>query len=276
MFSGEYQSARMHLEEGLSLAQAAGKRWLIAGLYYFLGHVARTTDYAEAAEYYRAGLAIYQEIEDRRTMVGVIFFLAEVTRLSGNLAEARHYADQSLALIQESGAQNLMPWSLLALGHVAHDLKDYEEARQRFQASFELARQVGANVVSVWAQEGLGAVALAQGHTMEARQHFYAALQQATEMRAVQQVISLLIHWAEILSSQCQAGSERAVEWLAQVLHHPACAYENRVQTEHLIDQLRPTVPPDAFAAAWERGQSRLIEEIVNEILRDEITVGEC
>jgi predicted ATPase/DNA-binding SARP family transcriptional activator len=274
-FSGEYRSARMHLEEGLTLAQATGKRWLIAGLYYFLGHVARTEDYAEAAEHYQASVTIYQEIGDRRAMTGAIFFLAEVTRLSGNLAEARRYADQSLMLAQETDARNLMPWSLLALGHVAHDLKNYEEARQRFQASLELARQIGINAVSVWAQEGLGAVALALGRAAEARRHFYAALQQAVEMRAVQQVIGLLIHWADLSAGQGQAEQERAVEWLAHVLHHPACAYENRVQTKRLIDQLRPTVPPDVFAATWERGQSRPIEEIVSEILRNEMTAGE-
>jgi hypothetical protein len=91
-------------------------------------------------------------------------------------------------------------------------------------------------------------------------------------MRAGQQIVDLLIHWAELSARQGQAGQECAVEWLSQILRHPATALEHRVQAERLTDQLRAAVPQEAFAIAWERGQSRPIEEIVSEILREEIS----
>jgi hypothetical protein len=66
---------------------------------------------------------------------------------------------------------------------------------------------------------------------------------------------------------------ERAAELAALSRYHPERVEETRIKAEGLLDQLRPKLPPDVYAAAVARGQARDLAATIGELL-DELTEG--
>ncbi len=259
---GRYQAARAYVQQGLSLAQVSQDRWLIGIAFTCLGLCARWHDYAEAAQYFQTGLTIFRELGDWHRMAAPLLYLGEAIRLSGNLADAKLHLDSSLSFARENRIRQLEAWTLWNLGEVAYALEEYSEAQHCFVEGLAVARQVGDNHVIVSCLAGLGSVALRLGHDSEAQAYFHTALQRAVETQAWPHVAGLLVRRAEMLSRRDQAAQVRAVEWLALAVRHPAITQESRTCAERLLDLLRTALPPEAFAAAWERGLTHTMENI--------------
>jgi tetratricopeptide (TPR) repeat protein len=259
---GRYQAARAYVQQGLSLAQVSQDRWLVGIAFTCLGLCARWHDYAEAAQYFQAGLTIFRELGDWHRMAAPLLYLGEAIRMSGNLTDAKLHLDSSLSFARENRIRQLEAWTLWNLGEVAYALEEYSEAQHCFVEGLAVARQVGDNHVIVSCLARLGSVALRQGHDSEAQAYFHTALQRAVETQAWPHVAGLLVRRAEMLSRRDQAAQVRAVEWLALAVRHPAITQESRTCAERLLDLLRTALPPEAFAAAWERGLTHTMENI--------------
>ncbi len=260
---GQYQAAGTYARQGLSLAQASQDRWLVGTALACLGLCVRWQDYAEAARYFRESSEAFKEVGDRHRMAAPLVYLGEAIRLSGNPTESKLHLEDSLTFARENHIQQLEAWTLWNLGEVAYAAQEYEEAQREFRAGLTVARQVGDNQMIVSCQAGLGSVALMQGDDSAAQAYFHAAFQRAVETQAWPHVAGLLVRRAEMLSRRDQAAQERAVEWLALAVRHPAITQESRTHAERLLDLLRGALPPEAFAAAWERGLTHTIENIL-------------
>jgi hypothetical protein len=109
---------------------------------------------------------------------------------------------------------------------------------------------------------------LKQGDKREAKEYFHAAFQQAFETQAWPHVVDLLIRRAEMLAGQSEAKQERAVELVALALHSPMVWQTAKARAERLTAELRASLPPERFKAAWRRGQVCTLESTVREILQ--------
>lgn len=268
MSQGDYQPAKAYLQESVKLAQASRDRWLIGTALASLGLCVRFQDYAEAAEYFQESVAMFKQAGDQHRMKISLLYLGEAVWPLGRLAEAKQYLDESLVFARQTHTSQMEAWSLANLGEVAYASGEYLEAQCCFREGLALAEQVGDNWVTVSCRAGLGSVALKQGDKAEAKEHFHIAFQRAVETQAWPHVVDLLVRRAEILAGQGEAQQERAVELVAQALHSPLVWQTARARAERLFAELRASLPPDTFTAAWQRGQARTLESTVGEALQ--------
>jgi tetratricopeptide (TPR) repeat protein len=272
---GQHELAATHLREGLTLATAAKERWLVGVLLTFAGHVAQAKDLAEAIGYYRNSVAAFESIGDQRTVATPLYFLGATLYYSGNLAEAKRCLQECLASARETGVRQQAAWSLASLGDIALNSGDFAEAQHRYQESLALSEEIGDSGLTVVNQAALGIVAGMSGDDAAAKDAFRKACKKTIDMRAWPQLVGLVVRWATFLATQGKIEQKYVVEWVAQALHQPFIKQGDKLLAERLLDRLRATVPPDVLATAQGRGQARPLEEIVNEIMQHETTIGE-
>jgi tetratricopeptide (TPR) repeat protein len=111
----------------------------------------------------------------------------------------------------------------------------------------------------------LGDIALTTGDLQEARQYYHQGLALAVDKPFAQLKVYVLLGPARWLA---QFGEvERAAELAALALHHPDSVEEVQDKARQLLAGLESQLPPDAFAAAQERGRARDLEATLAELL---------
>ena len=117
-------------------------------------------------------------------------------------------------------------------------------------------------------------MALSQGEIGKARAHTLQGLRVAEEIGLEREILNLLYDLARVRVAEGEP--ERAVEFLGLVLGHPA-SYEGRMgggrirdSVQALLADLETELPLQDYAMALERGNSRNVDEVVDEILSGE------
>jgi hypothetical protein len=103
-----------------------------------------------------------------------------------------------------------------------------------------------------------------------AGQYFNQALQEATEIKAFPQILKILVGVATLLA---ETGERTEAVALLAILHpHLLDHKETATQAKPLMDKLEGELSPDAFIAAWERGQTQTLDTMVTAILVGELS----
>ncbi len=177
-------------------------------------------------------------------------------------AQAEHLAQEAVALAQDIGDLGMIWNAHDTLGDVKYALGDFEHARQLFQQNLVGMSDAVHTFMRPRTHGQLGFVALASGTDVEqSQQHFTQSLDRATYPR---EKVDSLIGFA-ILAARGH-NPEYAVELLAVT-----CPYDfpdiHSKEAARLRADLAAKLPPEVFAAAWERGAERTLDEVVAELL---------
>ena len=141
---GDYEMARLQLEQALALARDAQLRQVEADSLRNLGIISHHQgDDARATAYYEQALHICREIGDQLGESALLNNLGNVSTDQGDDAGARAYYEQSLRICREIGDRYGDGMALGNLGIVSHRLGDYVGARTYYEQSLRIYREIG-------------------------------------------------------------------------------------------------------------------------------------
>jgi tetratricopeptide (TPR) repeat protein len=225
--------------------------------------------HAEAAAQYGQVVEVYRQLGADILIARFTAFQAEASRWAGAYERARSQAHQVLDIAQERGAPRLKICGIASevLGSVALAEGAWAEARPLFAGSADIYRENRA-------QDNLGQVSgclcYAEhrlGHRVEAGRHLRKALQVSVEVPTFTAVLYALSISAVLLADQGQV--ERAAELYALATRYPFVANSRWFEdvAGRPISAAAAALPPEAIAAAQERGRARELEATMRELL---------
>ncbi len=301
-----YPAARRRLEESIALARQAGTIAASVSAVHRLGLVAREQgDFALARDCLAETIAFTRETGDQARTAQALIDLGWVDYRLGMHEEARGHMEEGLAYSQSAGDKDAESHALNGLASIATRQGDFARARQALIRRIELNRQMGDRNgeavafnnlgVMAWLQKAyvaarqyyeqalsimqkagnlrnqanttanLGLVEVALGDYGAAQAHFYQALQVAMSIGFAPVALEALGGLAAMLAHQGQ--TDRPLELLGLVLHHPALRIDTKVNAQLVVDFLQRQVGPAACAAGLARGQNLRLEEVAGEVL---------
>ncbi|MCL4299121.1 MAG: AAA family ATPase [Anaerolineae bacterium] len=277
---GEYAEAQSLLQEGLDIyreRQVQRGTGLCLGV---LGMVAQSRgEYLEAKCLMQQAGVVLKESGNQRWLSADLSFLSALVGASGERQEAKQLLQESLALSREIGDLWTLGISLNHLGALTYlgGAAEWPEAKRLHQQSLAIFKEIGEPWGTAVALNHLGQTTYALGELQESKQYILAALKTAMEGQVFPAALEALVGLAALLTRQPEGetGSalnqreERALELIGLVWHHPVSSQETRDRANRLLVELKGRLPPQAVAAAQEKGRARIFEEVVAEILRE-------
>jgi DNA-binding CsgD family transcriptional regulator len=142
MLQGDYEGARVLLEEYLALAREVQDKAEIAQALHNLGDNARFQgDYPRARAYLEESLSVCQELGDKRLTAMTLNILGLVARWQGDLAQAAALHRESFVLSRELGEKLCLAQSLEGLAAV-DGIQQSPERAARLLGAAEAMREV--------------------------------------------------------------------------------------------------------------------------------------
>ena len=143
-FQGDFELARAHLDESVSLYRALDDRGGLAFALYNLGQVRLGQQDAEPARAVaEESVALFREARDEWRLALALQGLGVIVTAQGDTAAGERLQEESLALFQRLGDRWGIGLSLSGLGRVAYARGDYAAARQQFEAALAIRRRAG-------------------------------------------------------------------------------------------------------------------------------------
>jgi tetratricopeptide (TPR) repeat protein len=268
--------ARQLLEESLDISRELELGQVMSRVLWRLGLLSLIQGaHREAEGYCREALRVARQVASHKDAGYALAFLGHSAYARGDYEEARQSYEESLALFKRVGVLWAVGRLHSHLGDVALAAGDYEEAREHHRGALAAYQDVGV----YWVEEAvawggcwgvavslqtLGDIALAMGDDREARQRYRRALEMAIDDPHLELRLHVMLGSARWLAREGKV--ERAVELAALARHHPASVEETKEKAGALLDELRTGLPPDAYAAAEERGRTLDLEDALADL----------
>jgi hypothetical protein len=155
------------------------------------------------------------------------------------------------------------------LSLIAFIERDYGLADEYAKQSLALARKSGKEQYIAEGEIMMSVLAAVKGDARTGRQFFQSALRRMQHMPYYGTPVAFLAAPYVVFAA---GEPERALEYLSFIINHPktkqfACLLVNPLRAE-----LETQLSDEAYAAAWERGQSLDIETVVAALLAESTT----
>lgn len=273
---GDLAGARIRLEESIPLAREAEDGRTEAEALTNLGVISITVrDFERAEIELTAAAALWRAADDAWGIAFVVNALAGLAGLQGDLDLSRKLRLEAVEMSRAAGSRDWEARALTGLGIIARHEGDHESARAYLREALSRFREVG-NVFHT-------ALTLRQyAHTLldgGDREHAGEALREClTLYRSIGQVAGVA---ACLLSIGCLFGAEgraeRAVRWLgaadrALESHPGAFQPADAADRDRTLARARAELGVEAFDALWSKGRQSALEELIEELEREEVT----
>jgi tetratricopeptide (TPR) repeat protein len=216
---GDYASAERYHLQNLALRRSLGDLQGVAGTLNNLGIVAMEQGkYAEARPFFEESMQIGRDTNDQGMLATVLNNLGRVARYEGDYDAAETYQQESLALRREQGDISGLAYSLYNLSQLAQLRGEWDRAAALYVESLDMMGQAADQTILAMGIEGLARTWGRAGRLEEAVQ----LLGAATTLR-------------ETIGSPLYAAEQ--------------ADYDADVAS------IRAQLAPEAWDAAWERGQ---------------------
>ena len=268
----KYAEARALCEQGLALFRELGDQFGVADSLHSLGHITVNQDDLEAAQsYLKESLFISQALENKIGYVEALGDLGLVAYLKRDYTVAQSYLEESLKLFQEA---NLLPGVVSALnrlGDLARCQGDYQKAEQLYQQGLSLYREMGDLDEIPSMLHNLGYTAQHTNEPLKALALFREALFIQYKMGNRGGIAECLMGLAGVFAQQGQVKTGARLLGAAEALRVKVGSSlwpANCVECDRILACLKESLDEQAFAAAWNEGQSLTIEQAVAEATR--------
>jgi non-specific serine/threonine protein kinase len=294
---GQLDAAQPLFEQALALCRRVNDQWGIARSLAMLGHQARSAaDYERAIMLGEESLALARQIQVQDSIFWALSLLAQAYRLKGELGRARTLAEElvrsersyfglyQLGLIAEDAGDyhraaelfqegsDSQPWSVhwnwwrVCLSRVVRKEGNRDRAIRILEEDLVLARQTGAHERTPWILICLAELDQGARETASGRYLLAEGLDLARREGNRQSIAyGLLVGARRARESAAPLRSVRLFGAADAVLPRLQFVgdYFEKSDYERILNGLRATLPPDAFAAAWAEGQAMAVEEAI-------------
>ncbi len=151
-------------QSGSNLKQIALSSRGLGTVAYFQG------DFPAAHKFYKEGLAISRELNDKFGIAATLNYLGDLARTEGDDAAARPLYEESLAIFKQLGNKEAVNNNLINLGFVAYNEGDYKTARSNFAKVLTMAQELGDKRVISYSLDGFAALATEREESERATQ----------------------------------------------------------------------------------------------------------
>ncbi|MBZ0301414.1 MAG: tetratricopeptide repeat protein, partial [Anaerolineae bacterium] len=193
--------------------------------------------------------------------LGDDLFAAYILVVMGNVRRAVEDYDQAMGYYQASyktkeAFHDLggMAFALNSIARIAWLQGKYQDAVHLYQEGHDAYREVNDPGGLATSMFGLGDAAQAAGDYFTGRRHFQQALKIAVDIHWSPLILEIVTGIADLLLKTDEP--EQAVALLSIAIAHPAIEPPTRRRAEHLSEQVRKLLTPDAFDAAGRRGET--------------------
>lgn len=263
---GDYMEAKELCLESLGIRRELDDHWGVAACLDSLGVIlCGLGQFDEAKEASLESLEIRRSIGDHRGIATTFSSLGHIAYLSNEYSQAKDYFEDVLSFRRELGDQRGIAASLNMLSNITMILDEFPVAKQYCQESLMIRRELGDKAGIATSLNGLGQIASAMGDNNEAKSYLHEAVATTVEIGALPILLDVLVGLVSCFTKEGEG--ERAVEWLSNIVQHPACSPNTQVRAKELLKSLASELSTKAFKHAGDRGAARGLDEIVQEIL---------
>ena len=154
--NGDYATARVILDESISIARANGDLLNLARALRILGDVGYfQADYARARQNLEGSLSIFRNIGDNVGVANTLGVLGGVAYYQKDMAAATRFLQESLALRRQTGHKQGIAAMLTELGSVAYRQEDMARARTYYEDGLRQFLELGDDFNAAVAQSNL-------------------------------------------------------------------------------------------------------------------------
>jgi tetratricopeptide (TPR) repeat protein len=262
-----YETARIRLEEALSIWQAVGDRAGLARCLVSLGNVAvRQGDYERGLLLYEDALEQSRRSGSRPLEANALNSLGIVAQEQGEYVLARTRYEEALAISGELGDRIGEATALGNLGIVAKAQGDWERARACYEESLAIRRALGERRGTVVALINLGELACEQGDFGTALSLLREGLHHCREFGDRRDAAAGLQELGELFEAMGNltraAQLQGAAASLRDSLAAPVPPSERPALDRHL-SALRAALGEEAFEVAYAAGRARSWEQAI-------------
>jgi len=229
------------------------------------------THYEEAEAAARKMLDIASQLDDKWLLAYTLYKVSVANPPKQDYVEMRRVAQAGVNLFEELGEAMVLISPLVTLGHAVFALGEHAQAKEIYVRCLKTSEAVGYRWGIGNACKYLGQMALSLNETVEAETYLLRSLKIADETGSGRDQVNLLCDLARVRMAENRM--EEAVELLVVVLQHPASGLHRlgggsvRDRAHELLDKLKTGLSTETYAAAWERGNPRDIDQIVSGLL---------
>ena len=271
LFLSDYPKASGFYEEALTLERKNGERSGEALNLSYLGIVAAAQgSYSKAQSLLEQALTVAQEQGDQARKANILHHLGNIALEQGNCERAQSLYERSYRIHFQQENRGWMGTNLYKLGSVAVFQGDHAAARTLLNQALSLSREVGDMPIEAGCLSWLGSLARHEDDIVTAR----SLLTQSLKIRiqiGVQREIASSLEWLALVDFT-QGYSCRAVRLLGaasalrQTISSPM-APVHRAEYNDALASLRQELGVSGFRSAWHEGQSRPLEETIEQVL---------
>jgi predicted ATPase/DNA-binding CsgD family transcriptional regulator len=176
---GDYEKAKMLLEESLALSRRSDDKVRIAEAHFQLGCMSGNStsldETARAKKYYEEGIAVCREVDYPYRLPELLLSLGYILMLEGDYKRGVALNEEAVAICQEHGYRRSLNFALGNLGWAALLQGDHERARTFYQESVMVCKELGDKMVASDGLEGMACLCAAEGEALRAARLFGAA-----------------------------------------------------------------------------------------------------
>ncbi|MGC8666931.1 MAG: ATP-binding protein [Chthonomonadales bacterium] len=289
-----------HTDEGLRLASAVWRFWLVRGYLnegrsrlaslldaarpqapsqafckalHAEGRLAGCQgDYEAASALLLEALHLQEALGDKRGAAASLLSLGVVAGERGDMDQAEEYFRRSLKIQQDEGDVRGSAMSLQNLGNVAVYRQDWHTARSFLEQSLRLCRQVGDTQGMAIALNNLGHICARLEDFDTAHRYFRESLALCRNLGYKVGIASGTDEIAKLAAARNDA--ERACRLMAASISlreeiHAPVPQTDREEFDRLLSSIRCRLGPERFAAVWNEGRAMSLDEAVAYALED-------
>jgi tetratricopeptide (TPR) repeat protein len=271
---GNFAEAWQYGQESLALFRQLDDR---VGMAQALNNLANilcdeSAAYAEADRLYEESLAIYQHLDDAFGQAKCLINLGSTAQMRAEHNPAKEFYRRGIDLCRASGNRPMLAIALTNLGQLLSTLGQHAEAEQCLLESLDLKREFGQRRAIVFSLKRLGTVTTRQGRYPLAKDYFDEALRLARQLSSQTLTADVLIGVAGLMSAR--GNIEPALEMLAAV--QVGAANDQEIVNEAIkrFAEISRPLAPDVVAACRTRGQARVLEAVVAEVLSEPFMIS--
>lgn len=245
---GKLEQAQECFETSVAQARTMNERWYEAMISQFIGIIAMNRGEYDAANHHLAeALAKAREIDDPTLTSHILGFLGQCVLALGKPAEAEKILRESLSITQEIGFRHGIGNAFDGLGLVVQ-MSNPQEARTLFASSCAMYREIGDLQSLSRALTHQGNNSLALNDFADAQNSFVEVMRLTREGGYVPFALDALLGLAVIDSKN--SNDERALEFVACVLEHPATTHDTKARAEKLRTEIEARLTPQRITGA--------------------------
>lgn len=231
LWSGRYDEAEMHLQEGLAIAREMGRSEMVAAILQPLGFAALGRgDGVRARVSLEEALALARRQQDKRELAAALNQVAQIDRIDGRTAEAAARYEEALSLAREIGDLTIIAVTLLNLAMVAVIRNAPGKVAETLLETLAIADSTGDRLAAQSAFDVCtGHAALCREYVQAARFHGMAQSQlQQSGMQRDPTDRAFLAPWIEVARRELAPMSFAAAEAAGASLEYPDAVAEAR------------------------------------------------